>query len=70
MQTMMGHTSALLNQMLSSFGRSTAGIFGAAAGRGREEGERGMCVRERGEGARRKCGTAGEAAVGRVQAVV
>jgi hypothetical protein len=34
MQTMMGHTSALLNQMLSSFGRSTAGIFGAAAGRG------------------------------------
>ena len=63
MQTMMGHTSALLNQMLSSFGRSTAGIFGAAAGRGREG-----CVCE--EGARRKCGTAGEAAVGRVQAVV
>jgi hypothetical protein len=62
MQTMMGHTSALLNQMLSSFGRSTAGIFGAAEGC--------VCERERGEGARRKCGTAGEAAVGRVQAVV
>ena len=32
MQTMMGHTSALLNQMLSSLGRSTAGILGAAEG--------------------------------------
>jgi len=51
MQTMMGHTSALLNQMLSSFGRSTAGIFGAAAGRG----ARARVVRQRrnGRGVRR-----------------